>query len=305
MSLQRLTFVNNPFCQLFSVLSISKYGISRKFRFNNEALFRFLNNVQASFPPQTCFHNDIHTADILQCLYFLLSKGRISSVLQEIEIFALFFSGVVCHYGHPGVTSNFLINVRHPRAIRYNDFSVLQNYSLATIFTFLSQPEYNFLGELNSLFSALRQTIVENVVNLDIAKASVELSRFRTRIAAEFALDVPENKQLLLATCLRFADLSFPARVQPVYMKWMDRMMEEFFIQGDIEKQLGAPISPFCDRDLTDIYKCQLAFLDVAVEPLLSAFIVAFAPHLNKDLMEHGLDANKRYLQSKIEGFME
>ena len=51
--------------------------------------------------------------------------------------------------------------------------------------------------------------------------------------------------QVLLRMTLRCADLAFAARPQPIYLRWMDRMMEEFFYQGDLEKQLGLPVSPF------------------------------------------------------------
>ena len=49
--------------------------------------------------------------------------------------------------------------------------------------------------------------------------------------------------------------------------------MEEFFAQGDRERALGLPISPFMDRTkepvTTTITKCQVGFINVLVRPLL------------------------------------
>lgn len=42
--------------------------------------------------------------------------------------------------------------------------------------------------------------------------------------------------------------ISNPARPWHIYNEWIRRVMLEFFAQGDIENQLGSPISPFCDR---------------------------------------------------------
>ena len=37
--------------------------------------------------------------------------------------------------------------------------------------------------------------------------------------------------------------------------EWTKRVYGEFFIQGDLEKKQGLPISMFCDRETTNINK--------------------------------------------------
>lgn len=43
-----------------------------------------------------------------------------------------------------------------------------------------------------------------------------------------------------------------------MHKKWTDRVMEEFFEQGDAEKDLGLPLSPLCDRNATVIPESQV-----------------------------------------------
>jgi len=44
-------------------------------------------------------------------------------------------------------------------------------------------------------------------------------------------------------------------------------LLEEFFRQGDLEKELGLPFSPLCDRNNTLVAESQICFIDFIVEP--------------------------------------
>jgi len=52
----------------------------------------------------------------------------------------------------------------------------------------------------------------------------------------------------LLTQMLHCADLSNPAKPMHIYREWVNRVMEEFFRQGDRERELGVDVSPMCDR---------------------------------------------------------
>ena len=47
---------------------------------------------------------------------------------------------------------------------------------------------------------------------------------------------------------LHAADMSDPAKPVASAIEWAARAMEELFAQGDLEAELGLPISPFMDR---------------------------------------------------------
>lgn len=44
-------------------------------------------------------------------------------------------------------------------------------------------------------------------------------------------------------------------------------LLEEFFRQGDKERELGLPFSPLCDRNNTLVAESQIGFIDFIVEP--------------------------------------
>jgi cAMP-specific phosphodiesterase 4 len=54
------------------------------------------------------------------------------------------------------------------------------------------------------------------------------------------------------------SDLSNPTKPLEIYRKWVDRIMEEFFRQGDRERDAGIEISPMCDRYNATIEKSQV-----------------------------------------------
>ena len=54
------------------------------------------------------------------------------------------------------------------------------------------------------------------------------------------------------------ADLSNPTKPLELYRQWCERIMEEFFQQGDRERESGLDISPMCDRYNATIEKSQV-----------------------------------------------
>lgn len=44
-------------------------------------------------------------------------------------------------------------------------------------------------------------------------------------------------------------------------------LLDEFFLQGDKERDLGLPFSPLCDRNNTLVAESQIGFIEFIVEP--------------------------------------
>lgn len=55
------------------------------------------------------------------------------------------------------------------------------------------------------------------------------------------------------------ADLSNPTKPLGLYRRWVDKIMEEFFCQGDREREQGMDISPMCDRHNATVEKTQVS----------------------------------------------
>ena len=70
----------------------------------------------------------------------------------------------------------------------------------------------------------------------------------------------------VLQNMVHCSDLSNPTKPLDIYRKWVDRIMEEFFRQGDRERDAGMEISPMCDRHNATIEKSQVGFIDYIVQ---------------------------------------
>lgn len=79
---------------------------------------------------------------------------------------------------------------------------------------------------------------------------------------------------------------------------WSERVLTEFWNQGDKERQLGLNISYLCDRYSVNLAKSQIGFLDFIILPTIQA-TVSFLPKLEKEI-EH-LKANKKNWEQKVE----
>jgi len=62
----------------------------------------------------------------------------------------------------------------------------------------------------------------------------------------------------VLKTLVHCADLSNPTKPLYLYRQWTDRIMEEFFLQGDLEREQGLEISPMCDRNNASVEQSQV-----------------------------------------------
>jgi hypothetical protein len=88
------------------------------------------------------------------------------------------------------------------------------------------------------------------------------------------------TQQEFLNTLLHMADISNPTKPNAVYIRWVDKVMEEFWAQGDREKEMKLPISFLCDRTTTKVPNSQIGFIDGIVLPLAKG-VVEMLPGLS------------------------
>ncbi|VDK33541.1 unnamed protein product [Taenia asiatica] len=95
----------------------------------------------------------------------------------------------------------------------------------------------------------------------------------------------------VLQCMLHCADLSSPTKPFPIYKQWTYGVMEEFFKQGDKEKDLGIEVSAMCDRDSVVVDKAQIGFIDFVIHPLWDTWCDLIHP-AGEHILE-ALDANR------------
>mmetsp|Transcript_125429 Transcript_125429/g.196478 ORF Transcript_125429/g.196478 Transcript_125429/m.196478 type:complete len:142 (+) Transcript_125429:3-428(+) len=99
----------------------------------------------------------------------------------------------------------------------------------------------------------------------------------------------PEGEPLLdsitvISALLHFADISPCCRSADIFLRRTEIIEEEFFLQGDKERELGLPISPMMDRSGGKLVKSQEGFINFLVAPLLSQMGLLI-PGLKEELM--------------------
>ena len=98
------------------------------------------------------------------------------------------------------------------------------------------------------------------------------LGQFRGKYKApdDFKVNNSDMKLELFRLIIKAADIGHAAKNIELHEKWCKRVVEEFYTQGDLEKQLGLSVSMYCDRETTDISKSQIGFIKNIVLPLFS-----------------------------------
>jgi cAMP-specific phosphodiesterase 4 len=82
----------------------------------------------------------------------------------------------------------------------------------------------------------------------------------------------------MMEMALHSSDISYPGRDFKIVSKWVYLLFEEFFAQGDLEKDEGLPISMFCDRTTVNIPKSQPGFLNGIILPLWNNMVEIMPP---------------------------
>ena len=166
--------------------------------------------------------------------------------------------------------------------MRYNDISVLENYHSAQTFKLLSKPEYDiFINFKIEEYRIIRRRIIEGILSTDMANhqkvllnAKGKIEKFNIKEGKNFELifkvdtdKLFDEQQNILNLCLHCADVSNPAKPSQISKQWTTRVYDEFFKQGDLEKENGLPVSLLCDRKTTNINKAMIGFINFVVVP--------------------------------------
>ncbi|OMJ78555.1 hypothetical protein SteCoe_21618 [Stentor coeruleus] len=233
------------------------------------------------------YHNACHASDVLHSLLYFIFSADFIKYLVSLDLLAIVLAALGHDVAHPALTNRFLVNNRDGIAIQYNDSSVLENMHCSLTFSLMNKPECNLLENLNSNdWVALRKLTIEMIMETDMSKHFEILSKFRTRalVLSDLNIGVVEDKCNILAMGLKCADIAHGAKDTDLHLKWSHLVTEEFFAQGDLEKQKKQAVSMYCDRETTDIPKSQMGFLKNICLPLYEVW----CKYLNSEVVNNG-----------------
>ncbi|XP_043249700.1 cAMP-specific 3',5'-cyclic phosphodiesterase 4D [Colletes gigas] len=244
--------------------------LPQKFNIPLPTLRNFLYEVYNNYN-EVPFHNFRHCFCVAQMMYAIIWAANLPSRIGDLEVFILIVS-CICHdLDHPGYNNIYQINARTELALRYNDISPLENHHCSVAFRILEAPECNILVSLdNATYRIVREEIIRCILATDMARHNEILGKF-TDIIPEFDYSNKSHINSLSMILIKVADISNEARPMEVAEPWLDRLLQEFFKQSDMEKLEGLPVTPFMDRDKVTKPSSQVSFIGLVLIPLFEA----------------------------------
>ncbi|XP_070097484.1 dual specificity calcium/calmodulin-dependent 3',5'-cyclic nucleotide phosphodiesterase 1A isoform X2 [Equus przewalskii] len=246
----------------------TRYDLINRFKIPVSCLIAFAEALEVGYSKyKNPYHNLIHAADVTQTVHYIMLHTGIMHWLTELEILAMVFAAAIHDYEHTGTTNNFHIQTRSDVAILYNDRSVLENHHVSAAYRLMQEEEMNVLINLSKDdWRDLRNLVIEMVLSTDMSGHFQQIKNIRNSLQQPEGIDRAKTMSLILHA----ADISHPAKSWQLHYRWTMALMEEFFLQGDKEAELGLPFSPLCDRKSTMVAQSQIGFIDFIVEPTFS-----------------------------------
>ncbi|XP_069555629.1 3',5'-cyclic-AMP phosphodiesterase 4D isoform X3 [Brachyistius frenatus] len=278
----------------------------KTFKIPLDTFITYLMTLEDHYHGDVAYHNNIHAADVTQSTHVLLSTPALEAVFTDLEILAAIFASAIHDVDHPGVSNQFLISTNSELALMYNDSSVLENHHLAVGFKLLQEENCDIFQNLTKKQrQSLRKMVIDIVLATDMSKHMNLLADLKTMVETKkvtssgvLLLDNYSDRIQVLQNMVHCADLSNPTKPLQLYRQWTDRIMEEFFSQGDRERERGMEISPMCDKHNASVEKSQVGFIDYIVHPLWETWADLVHPDA-QDILDT-LEDNREWYQSTI-----
>ncbi|XP_066548746.1 3',5'-cyclic-AMP phosphodiesterase 4B isoform X2 [Amia ocellicauda] len=291
-------------CIMYAIFQ--ERDLLKTFKIPVDTFVTYMMTLEDHYHSDVAYHNSLHAADVAQSTHILLSTPALDAVFTDLEILAAIFAAAIHDVDHPGVSNQFLINTNSELALMYNDESVLENHHLAVGFKLLQEENCDIFQNINKKQrQSLRKMVIDMVLATDMSKHMSLLADLKTMVETKkvtssgvLLLDNYTDRIQVLRNMVHCADLSNPTKSLELYRQWTDRIMDEFFHQGDKERERGMEISPMCDKHTASVEKSQVGFIDYIVHPLWETWADLVHPDA-QDILDT-LEDNRNWYQSMI-----
>jgi len=267
-------------------------GLMARFSISVSTLTNFLREIILGYRKEAPYHNHHHCFDVLHVCYLLITRCKADEYLESLNVLSIFVAALAHDLGHDGYNNAFHAATESDLAVTYNGVSILENHSAAQLFRILKKEDCNILKRLNAEeLTKIRSRLIDLILDTDAKNHFMLFTRFK------HGLEMKQlSRGLLSSMLLHIADVSNPSRPGPVARKWAFAVQAEFFAQGDKEKELNLPRSPFMDRDFENLPRMQGAFIDAIVMPIFK-LLGEFLPHVNDHCVK-SLQLNRAFWNS-------
>uniref|UniRef100_A0A7S1NG74 Phosphodiesterase n=1 Tax=Eutreptiella gymnastica TaxID=73025 RepID=A0A7S1NG74_9EUGL len=242
-------------------------GIVQALGVDKHILFKFLIRVQMLYR-QVPYHNWYHAADVLQTMYLFLKSVRGTQIFNIVDEYVLLISAALHDVDHMGLNNSFHLKTETPMGILMNctgSMSVLEIHHCNISMEVLGDPATNAFHSISEKERVYCfKTLINVILATDMARHGEISKAFKElpKLAEETEEGKAEHKLQFMQMLIKGCDVSNVIKPFGVAKHWADAVTEEFYTQGDMEKEKGFDILPMFDRQKADLAKGQVGFID-------------------------------------------
>ena len=261
------------------------FDLLQTFQISNDLFFRFLFKLRDSYnePP---YHNWIHAIDVLQYISYQVRITNSQQILTKFELLAVCVAALCHDAGHQGFNNQFNVNAQTPLGILFKDQSVMETFHCTVAIRILSQPDTNLFHSLNNeQLITIWKWIIHLILATDMAKHFKLIKQGNDALdAGVINLKEEQYRLMVMELIMKVSDISNVSRPFKLADIWCDVLSEEFWRQGDREKELGLEYSgPLMNREGQNKAKGQVGFYNFICLPLYT-LIARIFPELQVNL---------------------
>lgn len=275
------------------------YGLLDHFNLDVVRLWKLFSLIEEGYHSTNPYHNSIHATDVTQAMHCFLQETKIYEHLTPLEILSALLGAVAHDLDHPGVNQPFLIATSNHLAALYENTSVLENHHWRSAIGCLL--ESGVAEQIEEFRHEMEKQISSLILATDITRQQEFIEKFKDFLNNNtLNMRNADHRHFILQIALKCADISNPCRPWDISKKWSLKVCEEFYRQGDFERQLNLPVTSLCDRQTTTVPKIQTGFFKFVVTPLMVEWHRFLKTELSYRMMRH-LKYNEKQWDSRLQ----
>ncbi|XP_076040307.1 uncharacterized protein LOC143024863 isoform X2 [Oratosquilla oratoria] len=269
------------------VYLLHKYGLVQTFGLDTVTVWKCFSLIEDGYHANNPYHNAVHAADVTQAMHCYLQEERIRQHMTPIETLGALVAAVCHDLDHPGVNQPFLVATDNHLAALYENLSVLENHHWRCAMGCLLESGVLESWEPDQI-SKLQDSLRSLILATDITRQQEFLNKFKRYLdGATLDMTDPECRHFSLQIALKCADICNPCRPWEISRVWSSKICDEFYRQGDFERQLNIPVTSLCDRTITSVAKIQTGFIRHVVSPLFESWDQWLGTELSSSMMKN------------------
>ncbi|KAI3386747.1 hypothetical protein SNEBB_004749 [Seison nebaliae] len=224
------------------------------------------------------FHNFEYSVLSLQTVFFLHTRHR----LREVEIYSLMLATLCQILDHSG-TNNAIEKKRKSNLARLYDSAYLERHHIAIFFMTLDNKETNVLAHLSDFNY---RTVIQRVQSLILSLNKAKFFGFMDKINEynKQKDDLLRSPILVMKLFIIGGSMSYLTKEWKYHFKWVNRLFDEMFSIGDVER--------FYFKKTTNI-------LDRHNRKMIPNVVLSIIKHLAIPVFEYIVKLNKKFEKYK------